>query len=355
MLNWLLTQAQKVYLWFSDSFWTWTNILINFWSYLINTISEKLSPLWSYVSGILTTVWNWIGQKASEIYNTVNGWINNVRSYAAYLSGNLGSWINDQISIIRNWFDGLIASVKTQFNAALETARNTFNYLIQPLIAGLNTVTNSYNVLKSTLENLVTAFNAAQSTNNNRVVDQNIATVATFISNPLGFIVGVLWDNFLNLLGYALAYGLGTVNATLPPKPDFTSAYPSGGNLITEGTINRPIPSLYISGYTFNNPPGHMGTDFGITHDQPIYACHDGKVIIAEFSTVGYGFNVVIQGTNWWTRYAHFDRLDVLVNQQVNRGQQIGLGNSTGNSTGDHLHFEVKYNQVFIDPMTVLI
>lgn len=82
----------------------------------------------------------------------------------------------------------------------------------------------------------------------------------------------------------------------------------------------------------------------------PIVAAGGGTVTFAG-PRGGYG-NVVIldHGDGTETRYAHQQRLDVTVGQQVTGGQQIGTVGSTGNSTGPHLHFEVRRNGQPVDP-----
>jgi len=81
---------------------------------------------------------------------------------------------------------------------------------------------------------------------------------------------------------------------------------------------------------------------------------HDGVVEVAGWSTVGYGNTITLRNGKWWTRYAHLDGFGVGKGDTVEAGQKIAEGNSTGNSTGDHLHLEIKLNGVFIDPEQVL-
>jgi murein DD-endopeptidase MepM/ murein hydrolase activator NlpD len=94
--------------------------------------------------------------------------------------------------------------------------------------------------------------------------------------------------------------------------------------------------------------------DLGLTDGQAVYAMHSGTVLSAGWSTIGYGWNVVLEGGGWWTRYAHCKALGVSAGQPVRASQQIANGNSTGNSSGPHLHLEIKYNGQWVDPATVL-
>ena len=96
----------------------------------------------------------------------------------------------------------------------------------------------------------------------------------------------------------------------------------------------------------------HMGIDLGLRIGAPIYAAFDGKVRYAKFNTGGYGNLVVIRHCNGLeTYYAHLDEISVEPNEMVSAGQLIGLGGTTGRSSGPHLHFEVRYREFAFDPM----
>ena len=115
---------------------------------------------------------------------------------------------------------------------------------------------------------------------------------------------------------------------------------------ISSGYGNR---SASISGWSF-----HGGTDIagsGI-HGQPVYASRAGTVIAAVWGTTGYGRYVVLDhGDGYSTVYGHCSNLLVSQGQYVAKGQKIAEVGSTGNSTGPHLHFEVRYNGVKQNPM----
>ena len=90
-------------------------------------------------------------------------------------------------------------------------------------------------------------------------------------------------------------------------------------------------------------PRGHAGTDFNGETGDPVYAATDGRVQYAEFNYGGYGNLVMIMrsdGTQ--TRYAHLHKIKVRKGDRVSAGQLIGTIGSTGNSSGSHLHFEVR-------------
>ena len=86
-----------------------------------------------------------------------------------------------------------------------------------------------------------------------------------------------------------------------------------------------------------------MGTD--------IYAAGDGVVVSAGWNPGGYGYFVMIDHLDGYqTVYAHMSQVYAIVDTQVKRGQLIGAVGSTGDSTGPHCHFEVRYMGVCYDP-----
>jgi murein DD-endopeptidase MepM/ murein hydrolase activator NlpD len=88
----------------------------------------------------------------------------------------------------------------------------------------------------------------------------------------------------------------------------------------------------------------HYGTDIGLTIGDTVVAMFDGKVRIVDYERRGYGNYVVIQHPNGLESiYAHLSKKLVAVNQEVKAGDPIGLGGSTGRSSGPHLHLELRF------------
>lgn len=86
----------------------------------------------------------------------------------------------------------------------------------------------------------------------------------------------------------------------------------------------------------------HSGQDFVVPGGTAVNAVHNGTIVEAGWGGA-YGWNIVIRHSSGvYTQYAHLSRLGVHVGQRVGTGQQIGRSGSTGNSTGPHLHFEVR-------------
>jgi murein DD-endopeptidase MepM/ murein hydrolase activator NlpD len=98
----------------------------------------------------------------------------------------------------------------------------------------------------------------------------------------------------------------------------------------------------------------HHGTDFGARRGTPLLAVNSGKVIFSGWMG-GYGKVVKIKhGGGYVSLYAHQSRTRVKRGQKVKKGQVIGYVGSTGRSTGPHLHFGLKKNGRWVNPMKVL-
>lgn len=95
---------------------------------------------------------------------------------------------------------------------------------------------------------------------------------------------------------------------------------------------------------------GHKGMDLCASKGTPIYAAASGTVTFSGWNG-GYGYSVVIDhGNGLTTRYAHASALYVTKGQKVNQGQSIAAVGTTGDSTGNHLHFEVMINGTRVNP-----
>ncbi|MBQ3107224.1 MAG: peptidoglycan DD-metalloendopeptidase family protein [Firmicutes bacterium] len=98
----------------------------------------------------------------------------------------------------------------------------------------------------------------------------------------------------------------------------------------------------------------HTGIDIGVGSGNKVLAANAGTVIKAAWNN-SYGYMVMIDhGGGIVTLYAHNSKLLVKKGDIVTRGQQVAVSGSTGMSTGPHLHFEVRLNGVYKDPLTYL-
>lgn len=115
-----------------------------------------------------------------------------------------------------------------------------------------------------------------------------------------------------------------------------------------------PVRNRKTSSYGWRWNRGHHGVDIGLHTGDPVYAAFSGTVRVAS-RMGGYGNCIVIRHPNGLeTLYGHLSKINVKPNQQVDVGEVIGLGGSTGNSTGPHLHFECRFLYQTFDPEWIL-
>ena len=132
-----------------------------------------------------------------------------------------------------------------------------------------------------------------------------------------------------------------------------------GIGIIDDGELCWPLPGhTYISCHfgevdAFGNA-GHRGTDIPAPEGTPILAAHSGTVLVSGWNN-SYGNQVLLDnGAGLSTRYAHMTQTAVAAGEAVTAGQVIGYVGNTGDSTGNHLHFEVMQNGVRVNPMDMV-
>lgn len=147
-----------------------------------------------------------------------------------------------------------------------------------------------------------------------------------------------------------------------------TRANPYGPELSTGDTLLRlrltnedigagfsiPLPPVVTSRFGWRNGRNHNGIDLDLQVWDPVRSSFPGVV---RFSGVagGYGRLVVVRHFNGLeTYYAHLHRLKVSTGDLVNAGDLVGLGGNSGHSTGSHLHYELRFKGVPLDPSHVI-
>ena len=103
------------------------------------------------------------------------------------------------------------------------------------------------------------------------------------------------------------------------------------------------------------NPTGagnqfHVGTDFPVPSGTPVKATEAGTVTFAGVHSTGGNRIEIDHGNGVVSAYSHNSQLSVDVGTQVSQGDTIALAGSTGNSTGSHVHYEIKINDKWVDP-----
>ncbi len=126
------------------------------------------------------------------------------------------------------------------------------------------------------------------------------------------------------------------------------------------GGLWLPVRGVLVSGFGWRDDPFgegwrfHLGVDVAAPEGAPVAARAEGVVVYAGWAE-GYGLVVVLDhGRGYETLYAHLRGIRLPVGSWVRAGGVIGEVGSTGRSTGPHLHFEVRYRKVPVDPLPYL-
>ncbi len=157
-----------------------------------------------------------------------------------------------------------------------------------------------------------------------------------------------------------------------PPQPVIVVPPPASGSSDGGGgSITAPAPS----GGRFSQPlaryrgvSDHFGVNRGVGRihegidldlyglwNSPIFSSCSGRVSKVEYLTYSYGYHVIVDcGDGWTTLYAHMSEIYVTPGQNVGQGTQLGLSGVTGFTTGEHLHFEIRYNGAPVNPANYL-
>ncbi|MCU0489745.1 MAG: LysM peptidoglycan-binding domain-containing M23 family metallopeptidase [Anaerolineales bacterium] len=116
------------------------------------------------------------------------------------------------------------------------------------------------------------------------------------------------------------------------------------------GTFIWPSVVRSISGYNYSGI--HPAIDIAGATGNAVFASDSGVIVYSGWSNFGYGYLVVIDhGNGYQTAYAHLSAINVGCGQSVFQGSTIGAVGNTGNSAGSHLHFELSYSGVKLNPL----
>lgn len=119
--------------------------------------------------------------------------------------------------------------------------------------------------------------------------------------------------------------------------------------------FEQPVCGTLTSAFGNRWGKTHTGIDIGADYGTDILAALDGTVTFSGQMS-GYGNYITVDhGDDMETAYGHCEELYVQVGEKVKRGDKIAAVGSTGNSTGPHLHFEVKLNGEFVNPLDYVI
>lgn len=358
LLGWLSDRASKVLDWFGGFYWTARSRLSNYWSNL-QTYAER-AYRWAR---------EWALPQILRYYYKARDWSDQVMSSLRY-------WVKHRIAEVSIWLQGRIEGARslavTAYNEASRAWENVRSRVYQELsqsavslrswsLTKLDAALKPFSWVTAAKEGilrLTALFSEERRQRLILVLDDYFAFLLALATRPLQTILSFVQPIFLELLTFTIAYALGTEEAELPAWPDWSGGFggPLPGPSVPPPVVKRdlvaPLARLRVSGYRYRE--GHRALDLGLANGTEVFAMHAGTVEYIGFSGVGYGNQLTLGGGSWWTRYAHLQRVLVRRGQRVEKGQLIAYGDDTGNSTGPHLHLEIKFQGAFVDPETIL-
>lgn len=316
---------------------------------LLATLVAQVTADMAALSMNMTNLWN-------AIKNTVVSVVNDLSSQITSKIDTMATNIVNRLSRLKSEFNTIAIAAMTAFKTGIEqstggvltTASNVVQKLKQVFEEGLGVHSPADYMIwlgQMLLEGLILGLSGDKL---QKFIDSMIGDMQSSFENgnfDANSTVNFLSDQgTLDLIGRVTKMDLGGAKAE-------SIAYPLIG---TMGTIsswfgNRPASDTGGIGST-----NHGGIDIAASTGTPIAAAIGGTVTTASMSD-GYGNLVVIDsGNGLETYYGHMSQIMAQAGQTVTKGQQIGLVGSTGNSTGPHLHFEMRQNDNKIDPYPYL-
>ena len=152
-----------------------------------------------------------------------------------------------------------------------------------------------------------------------------------------------------------------TVYVPLPEEQaavsgEMEAEYPAVTALASRGaSFNWPVDGVISSRYGPRDGEFHYGLDIAADSGTPIAAALNGVVIEADWKNDAYGYAVMLQHNNGLqTLYGHASKLLVQPGDRIRLGETVALVGSTGNSTGPHVHFEIRVGGACVDPLEYL-
>lgn len=307
-----------------------------------NAIKSNSVGIWNGIKGTLTGIWNGLKATVMGVMNAMKGGIsgvwNGIKSLASDIWGGIKSTISKTVgdlksgvegafttmkdNIGRIW-DGVKAAVKAPIKFVVETVINkgligSFNWLMDKIGLG-NLAIGAVALPEGFADGGWTGPGSKHTPAGIVHADEHVWTKEEMRKFPGG-------HKRMEQMRAAVRRG----------ERDFGMAgYASGGR------VRAPFSGGSWNGGRYRSGKYHGGVDFPRPVGTAVRAAEDGEVISARHMATSYGIHAIIRGV-WDMIYAHMSRMLVSQGQRVKQGQTIGAVGSTGNSTGPHLHWEVR-------------
>jgi murein DD-endopeptidase MepM/ murein hydrolase activator NlpD len=335
---------------------------------------------WDKIKSVIAAGWNWVKDKTAVFW----GWMKNI--FFNFTGPGL---------IIKHW-DKIKSTIADTWNAVRDKTRDFWDTMVGAFRRGVDAISAAWDRIKEAAKRPVnfvieTVYNNGIRAGFNKIagllnIDKLPAmraiggagpapraprspglqayggvgdTVKGWVGKGFDFIKDKAFGGILGLLDgvgdspFAQMVG-GIGKKLLSAATDFATDKASAATGLM-GKAGRVLPrGSYSIGMPYLGYPGHYGADYPAPAGTPIFSLLGGVVSRALSLATSYGKHAFIDSPGGvQTRYAHMSNLMVSPGQSVLPGQQIGTVGTTGNSTGNHLHFEYLRNLMPINPASL--
>ncbi|HVO68843.1 MAG TPA: M23 family metallopeptidase [Aggregatilineaceae bacterium] len=147
---------------------------------------------------------------------------------------------------------------------------------------------------------------------------------------------------------FTVSMGIVTPGPETPGADGMIGAAPVGYGATDCAPSGWPVQGVLTQYFRWY----HRGIDLGTPLGTPVVATHSALVLFAGWRTDGYGNLIILQSGQFITYYGHLSQFNVRQGDLIGRGSVIGWSGSTGNSSGPHVHYEIRINDSEVDPLT---
>lgn len=374
--DWITAAWQNI----TDRFWaawTWVsgvfmagwNLLTGWLSGPINTAKDWIGTIWNLITGAFSAAWNWVSgvfmswwrtltSLIGSVMDTVRGGIDTAWQWITRIFTDAWNWVTN---VFRGWWnglvdlmrgpidmakaaiDGILAGIRTAFEQAVNFIRDTWAKVKDAVAAPVKIAIEIGN-------KLIGGFRSVAEKVGLKIDMPDIPPLPAYRTGGRapGQWSAANRDPYLGVIGNRPAFRFegeeGIISRASMRKLD--SRHPGAFEHIN---ATGELPGFATGGRVWPagtrtmspNYAGHSGIDFPVPTGTPILAAADGTI---EYTGTGRGYGVAIFqrfADGLAAVYGHLMRPIVAVGQAVQAGQQIGISDNTGRSSGPHLHFEI--------------
>lgn len=337
-----------------------------------SALSNLLDNLYNSIVNIVGNVVSWIINNGTQVEGRANGFSINRDTILDQILRGFTNALHNLGIIDTNQKVGSEASSRTLNDNDI---RNT---VVQRAIEAKNNLEMKEAAIKQEMQvkhNLLKQAQESGDTQNKTFIDQvndalnafrgnfdawfgAVGEILTaFAQNPIGFVASILFEIVLEIVLYQLADGIARPGLDIGSRPSFGSGNsPSSGGSIDLPPqslfVRIPITPAFLTGRTFDLN-SHPGFDFGGDKESVIWSALNGKVTRVVNRGEQLGYEITLLGEKQEVKYVGVRQTSVVFGQPVKDNVQIGTGCVEHEGFKAHIHFEVKINNRYYDPLLV--